>query len=131
MVLVEQLDKDGCAIACMAMVLGCDYYTMRSKIDACIDFLPKWGKPLFELKFKPKEIRKILEKFGTQTTYIKWRPQNSLCILLVTPVKNPEYTHAFVCSNKTICDPMFSDPQPLDHLENFHVHCCIGIDGAF
>lgn len=131
MVLVEQLDREGCAIACMAMILGCDYYTMRSKLDTCGGILPKWGKPLFELKFKPKEIKMILEKFGIKTTYLKWRPQNALCILLVTPMKNPEYTHAFVYFSKDIYDPMFSDLQPLDHLENYNVHCCIGIDGAF
>ena len=131
MVLVEQLDKEGCAIACMAMILGCDYYTMRSKLDTCGDILPKLGKPLFELKFNPKEIRKVLEKFGIKTTYIKWKPENPLRILLATLVEDPGYTHALVCSCESICDPMFRNPQPLDHLESYNVYCCIGIGGAF
>lgn len=131
MVLVEQLDRDGCAIACMAMVLGCDYYTMRSKLDTCKDILPGWGKPNFGLKFSAKAIRAVLEKFEIQVSYIKWKPENAFCILLVTPVTNPEYTHALLYTGQAICDPMLSDPQPLDHLENYHVHCCIGVNNVF
>lgn len=128
MVLVEQLDKEGCAIACMAMVLGYDYYTMRRRLDTHADMLSGWGKPHFDLMLKPYPIMLILENFGIKTTYIKWKPENLLCILFITSVKQPEITHAVLCTDGMICDPMFSDPQPLSHLDNYHVYCCIGVN---
>lgn len=130
MVLVQQLDQNGCAIACLAMLLGCDYYTMRSKLDTCGDILPRWGYPHFKLKFLPKEIIAVLNRFGIGSSFIKWTPDNFQCILLITPVKNPEYTHAVLYHGGDICDPMITNPQPLSHLDDYHVYCCIGVNNA-
>lgn len=132
MVLVRQLDREGCVIACLAMVTGHTYYNMRKKLDELKHLLPRWGSPDFELKFKPKEIRTVLKSFKIDTTYLKWDEKNGTCILLVTPVKNPEYTHALVHIQGSVIgeirDPMIYGPLTLSHLDHYNIHSCIGID---
>lgn len=139
MVLVEQLDREGCTIACLAMLLKCDYYEMRKKLDdlnnAFPDLLSRWGKPEFILTFYAKEICGVLLQSRIVSEYVKWyededkNDNNSTHILLLSPVKHPGYTHAVIYHDRMIYDPLEDKPQP-NILENFNVHCCIRVNDA-
>lgn len=139
MVLVQQLDREGCTIACLAMLLNCDYYEMRKKLDdlnhSFSHLLSRWGEPEFILTFYPKEICGVLLQLRIISEYVKWyenedkNDNNSTHILLLSPAKHPEYTHAVIYHDRMIYDPTKDKPQP-NNLENFNVHCCIRVNDA-
>lgn len=121
--LIKQLDRHGCTVACLAMLLNKDYYTIRQLLDLYTEILPRLAPPKdpkkssvgFDLSMYPHEITQILKALdpGIECEYIKWEQSlKDLILLSVVPIDSYRTAHAVVCDGEqeVIYDPMLDEP---------------------
>lgn len=109
---IKQLDRKGCAVACLAMLLGYDYYKMRSLIDKMGGQLCNWGKKPdpsrgFVLGLYPHEMLQIIKTLRpkVKSNCVKWKESLSKAIIVVVPINTYMTTHAVFYDGKMIYDP--------------------------
>jgi len=128
--LVEQLDKDGCTTACLAMLLNKSYFDMRKYIHLNVErFKNHYNCYSCCLYFF--EIKEILDKLKIKNEFIKFesfdklKGHNILSASIIGPVHS---AHSIIFDGKTrkILDP--SRKSEYDHIKhNYNIYKCIQI----
>ena len=128
---VIQLDKYGCTIACMAMILDMQYFDLRKILHEKIDRLTGRTNPEF-IGLNCGPMKDALETmFDVQCRFIKFESLGDLrkhCILFICPLGGCYvfvHTVIYDAQQKRLIDPDQRDT--IASLENYNVVCCLEI----
>lgn len=129
---VQQLDKYGCTIACLAMIIDKPYFATRETIQSKIERLSK--QPPVQPEFIGlyyTEFRDVLRyTFNIQCRFIKLsslRQVKKHCVLWIVPLEwDGRIVHAmmFDAQKRCILDPM----GLIKNLEEYNIASCLEID---
>lgn len=114
MKLIKQVDVEGCGIACVAMLLGKSYETVREELFRAM----KWTAETQSLRTHADGLMKILA--GVQHKKVKYRSFDSIqsvSILAVNPLSKEDY-HWVVAFRSNGC-LWIADPE-LGELYRYH-----------
>jgi hypothetical protein len=113
---VSQQHRDGCFIACFAMMKGISYEEAYKLVHPKKDFCGEASLP-------PEKAIKILDKYGLETSYQpikKIRHIKRDALLLIRWRAQPDLMHGVIFDkkNRMFLDPWFNTPKSVRTYES-------------